>query len=149
MKKKVRLIAALLAFAVVCSWGVQPAVASASEQTPEVVTYIDGGSTYDSIAQSVSPLLSISSTGTATATTLAVGSKDTYKIEIRMHLERYSGGEWTSIQRWTTEKESSVASLSKTAKVTKGYKYRVRSVCFFYAEGMGEGFTTYSTAETY
>lgn len=149
MKKKIRFMAVLLAFAIVCSWGIQPAVASASEQEPAVMVFDDGTSTYDSIAQSVSPLLSISSTGTATAVTTALGSKDTYKIEIRMHLERYSGGEWTSIQRWTTEKESSYASLSKTAKVTKGYKYRVRSVCFFYADGMGEGFTTYSNTETY
>ncbi len=68
----------------------------------------------------------------ATCTGFATCS-DSYSVRISLYLEIYSNNRWTAVNSWNGSKDI-YSNVNKTATVTTGNLYRVRSVATVYDE---------------
>lgn len=68
----------------------------------------------------------------ATCTGFATCS-DGYSVRISLYLERYTNNSWTTVSSWNGSKDI-YSNVNKTATVTSGNLYRVRSVATVYDE---------------
>ena len=73
----------------------------------------------------------------------------TTKTSIHLYLQQYKNGSWVNVDDWTSSGNTVARSLSKTKKVTKGYKYRARAVCAAYVGSDKETVTKYSSTVIY
>lgn len=93
--------------------------------------------------------ISISGSGTASSSATVTGKRGiTTKITVKLYLQKYSGGKWTTTKQWSGSKNGTSYTLSKTASVSKG-KYRTKAVCKIYSGNKSESITKYSGAKTY
>lgn len=69
----------------------------------------------------------------------------TTKTSINLYLQQYKNGSWVNVDNWTSLGDTVARSLSKTKKVTKGYKYRAKAVCTVYVGSDKETVTKYSS----
>lgn len=93
--------------------------------------------------------ISISGSGTASCSASVTGKRGiTTKITVKLYLQKYSNGKWTTAKQWSGSKKGTSYTLSKTASVSKG-KYRTKAVCKIYSGNNSESITKYSGAKTY
>lgn len=98
----------------------------------------------------VSTQLSISSSGTATATAKLTGySGTTTKIETYMYLQQYINGNWQTIQSCSQTDKSYMSTLQGSYSVSKGYKYRVMAEYYSYSGNPYEKIVDYSAEVSY
>lgn len=64
-------------------------------------------------------------------------------VNLKMYLQKYSSGSWTTSAYWTTTASSTIATLSRSAAISSG-TYRVKVVC----SAGGETITIYSVQKT-
>lgn len=73
---------------------------------------------------------------------------DTTKLACTMYLQKYSGGSWSSIKRWSKSTNFSTLVMSHTKAVSKG-TYRVKAAVKAYKGSNHETITKYSKSTTY
>lgn len=93
--------------------------------------------------------ISISGSGTASCSATVTGKRGvTTKITIKLYLQKYSNGKWTTVKQWSGSKNGTSYTLSKTTSISKG-KYRTKAICKIYSGREYETITKYSGAKTY
>lgn len=95
--------------------------------------------------------LSISSSGTATATGNITGYQGTTtKVQIILYLQQYKDGKWQDVTSWTQTFNNYKGTLEDTySTVQKGYKYRVKSSYYAYCGNDYENVIDYSGEISY
>ena len=94
--------------------------------------------------------IDISGVGIASATGKIVGIKGvTTKTRVDLYLQQYKRGSWVTIGEWSETNNEVNITLVKTQRVTKGYKYRAKAVCYAYAGTKYEQVTKYSEEISY
>lgn len=89
--------------------------------------------------------LSISESGTATATSKITGYPGTTtRVYITMYLERIKDGEWETVESWSDSAASYRLTLEENVNVSKGYTYRVRVSFYSYSGTNNEYIIKYS-----
>lgn len=66
-----------------------------------------------------------------------------------MYLQEYTGSTWKTIDNWSSTKNGTMMSFEKTATVSKGNQYRVKSDITVYAGVERESITKYSSVVSY
>ena len=105
---------------------------------------------YWSYTNSTNTLLSISTSGVATAVGIITGYQGiTTKVIIYLYLQRYQSGAWTTINSWSQTFNSYRGTLQGTASVSKGYQYRVQASYYAYSGSLYENIISYSSIVNY
>lgn len=85
--------------------------------------------------------LSINSNTRTAVCNAAITSRTTTKLEVKLELQRYSGGKWVTFGTWSGNKNNRQFVFSKSVSIPKGYVYRTKAVF----NCGGETVTKYST----
>ncbi len=112
---------------------------------------MDGASVTSIVDSNSTVKLSISGTGTATASAHIRGNViDTSKVEVTMKIQKYntSTKSWKAVKSWTESKRSYRLSISKNYSVSSRGKYRVKVIATL-SGTKTETVTKYSSAVTY
>lgn len=89
-------------------------------------------------------------TGTATCSGKIRGiAGKTTKTSVNLYLQKYVKDRWVNVADWTSSGNGVNRVLTKTKSVSKGYKYRVKAVCYAYIGNRSEKITKYSKAVNY
>lgn len=100
---------------------------------------------YMSNIQSGACNLSISS-GTAAPYAQVRGQSGTTKCKIVLTLQKKSGSSWVEVDSWSSTKNASAMSLSKSKAVSKGKQYRAVATVTVWKNNSSESRTIYSSA---
>ena len=105
---------------------------------------------YWSYTNYTNTLLSISTSGTATAVGIITGYQGiTTSVSICLYLQQYKNGSWTTINSWYNSYSTYRGTLQGTASVLKGYQYRVQTSYYAYSGSSYENIVSYSSTVTY
>lgn len=133
-----RLIAYLMILVALFSVSVVPGFAVELPGESEIMPCYD-------YTKSVYADLSISESGTATATSKITGYPGTTtRVYITMYLERIKDGEWETVESWSDSAASYRLTLEENVNVSKGYTYRVRVSFYSYSGTNNEYIIKYS-----
>lgn len=133
-----RLIAYLMILVALFSVSVVPGFAVELPGASEIMPCYD-------YTKSVYADLSISESGTATATSKITGYPGTTtRVYITMYLERIKDGEWETVESWSDSAASYRLTLEENVNVSKGYTYRVRVSFYSYSGTNNEYIIKYS-----
>lgn len=81
--------------------------------------------------------LSFNRYGFAQLSTTVIITNDSNYVSINMHLQRYKGGKWTKVTSGTL-KGKGLTGYSFNHYVSKGYKYRVKTILKLYKSKNGK-----------
>lgn len=133
-----RLIAYLMILVALFSVSVVPGFAVELPGESEIMPCYD-------YTKSVYADLSISESGTATATSKITGYPGTTtRVYITMYLERIKDGEWETVESWSDSAASYRLTSEENVNVSKGYTYRVRVSFYSYSGTNNEYIIKYS-----
>ena len=133
-----RLIAYLMILVALFSVSVVPGFAVELPGESEIMPCYD-------YTKSVYADLSISESGTATATSKITGYPGiTTKVSIYMYLEHEVNGEWEPVETWFDSTTSYSLTLEDTTEVESGHTYRIHASFYAYSGTSNEHITTYS-----
>jgi hypothetical protein len=94
--------------------------------------------------------LNISSSGLASGSVKVNGYPDIVKsISIYMYLEQYVNNSWQTVSSWSDSASSYTLTLSGSAQVSSGYKYRIKASYYVSNGTLTEHLTKYSEEKTY
>ncbi len=108
----------------------------------------DSISPYMTTIQSSACNISISS-GTAMPYAQVRGQAGATKCKIVLTLQRKSGNNWVEVDSWSSSKNTSSMSLSKSKTVSKGNQYRAVATVTVWKNNSSESRTVYSNIASY
>lgn len=87
--------------------------------------------------------------GTAGILLKATGKTNSVQMSGTATLQKYSNGKWTDVEKWSTKTKNGKLVISKSKKLSKRGKYRVKGTVSALLGKNGETLTKYSRAATY
>lgn len=140
-KKLITMIAAIL----ITNLLVVPAMADTGALVGDKII-ISPMYTYISNAEA---LLSINSSGKATAEVYVTGNSEVTSIKATINLQQYKNGSWATIKTWSESSSSKILNFIDTYYVSSGYTYRVQSTVTAYSGQNSESTTLTSRLQSY
>lgn len=118
----------------------------AADAVPEETT--DISPRMDCINRAIANL-QINSSGKAELYCYAKGCSGITRIEISAKLQRYVDGKWVTLETFTKNSNSYMASLNDSYQVSKGYTYRIRATVHARSDSSSETRTVLSNEMKY
>ncbi|WP_313346354.1 hypothetical protein [Sedimentibacter sp.] len=94
-------------------------------------------------------LLSINSSGNATAEVYVTGNSKVTSIKATIFLQQYKNGSWTTIKIWNESSDTKILNFIDIYNISRGYEYRVRSTVTAYSGQESESTTVTSSSQYY
>ena len=94
-------------------------------------------------------IISIDSSGKATAETNVTGNSNVTSIAATINLQQYKNDSWKTIKTWNENSSSRTLRFSNTYYVSSGYKYRVSSTVTAYSSKYSETVSFVSSSCSY